>query len=227
MNAVEIVGGVAAKHDPSDRVGRPDSPLRAMRRRVGGHAVLDPFGLDPQLCDLAAPIFRFSMRVETFGAESVPSNGPAVLVMNRGYGVFEPTALTVAIMNETGRRVRVVGAPGLFGVGNALRRFGAIAATAADINAALAAGHLVAIPMAPAWLSPRSGAPPLELMQTVMKSIVLPVAVRPGGPFGAPLAGWRVKIGTPIVTDDSLALGDPLGAAELSETVRTAVDNLR
>lgn len=213
-------------HLHPDRVGVADPPLRALARRVQGHTPIDPFGLDPQLADIAGSLLRRTVRVQAVGMQHIPESGPAVLVMNRGFGIFEPTALAVALMNETGRRVRVVGAPTLFGLGTTLRRFGSIAASPADVVAALSAGHLVVVPLSPNWWTAGAGTPPLELMQSVMTSAVLPVWVRPNGPLGL-ATSWRVTIGPEVVNDTSIAPGDPLGAAELSEAVRTAVDNLR
>jgi hypothetical protein len=225
MTVVSITADTTFGVHP-DRVSAPQSPLTALRRRLGGRYPLDPFGLDAQLSDLVAPILRSTVRVTVTGEHHLPAQGAAVLAMNRGFGIFEPTALTIAVMNATSRRARVVGAPGVWGVGAALRRFGAIAATAADLGAALDAGHLVVVPLAPTWLSATAGAPPLELLQVCMRVPVIPVAVRPAGPLGTAISGWKLTIGAPIVGDDSIAPGDPLGAAELSETIRNAVDNL-
>lgn len=210
----------------TDEIRRAESPAASIARRVGGRAPLDPFGLDPALSDSVAPFLRATVRVDVYGAEYIPRSGAGVLMMNRGFGVLEPTALTVAVMRETQRRVRVVGAPAARGFGAVLRRLGAIASSAEDVGAALRANHLVAVPLAPSWLGARAGMPPLELMQTVMSVPVLPVSVKPIGVFGAPIRGWRVSIGAPIAQDTTTPVGDPLGAAELAEAVRIAVDNL-
>jgi hypothetical protein len=107
----------------------------------------------------------------------------------------------------------------------AARRFGAISATRADLSTALHAGHLVAVPLSPTWLRTGAGTPPLELVQAMMEFPVVPVAVRAAGPFGTPLA-WQVRVGEHVDVDRSYAPGDPLGAAELGETVRGAVASL-
>jgi hypothetical protein len=54
---------------------------------------------------------------------------------------------------------------------------------------------------------------------------VVPVAVRASGPFGTPFA-WHVRVGSPLALDQSYAPRDPLGAAELGESVRVAVGRL-
>jgi hypothetical protein len=210
----------------SDKVhGAPGLPT-LVRRRVAGHFALDPFGLDPQLSDALAPALARVVRVDIEGGGHIPRLGPAVLMMNRGFGVVEPTALAVAVVRETGRRARVAGAPNVAFVGTALRRFGAISPSADDVHAALASGHLVIVPMASTWLRGRAGTPPLELLQSIMEYAVIPVAVRPGGPFGTAIAPWRVRVGAPVELDAKAPAGDPLGAAELGEAVRRAVDNL-
>ena len=225
MNVIDLKSRKTFGVHP-DRVNQPQAPLTVLRRRLAGRYPRDPFGLDPQLSDLAAPILRAAIRISVTGDENIPSQGPAVMVMNRGFGVVEPAALTVAVMNATGRRARVVGAPGVWGIGAALRRVGAIAATAADVGAALTEGHLVVVPLAPTWLSVRAGAPPLELLQACMGVPVHPVAVRASGPLNSALNGWRIAVGVAIECDEAIAPGDPLGAAELSESIRIAVDNL-
>jgi hypothetical protein len=210
----------------SDRVHAAPSLPTFVRRRVGGRFALDPFGLDPQLSDLCAPMLEKVVRVDIAGGDHIPRVGPAVLMMNRGLGVVEPTALSVAVVRETGRRARVTGAPPVPFVGTALRRFGAISSGADDVHAALSSGNLVIVPMASTWLRGRAGTPPLELLQSIMEFAVIPVAVRPGGPLGTAVAPWRVRVGAPVQLDPNVPPGDPLGAAELGEAVRRAVDNL-
>ncbi len=210
----------------SDRVHEAPSLVTLVQRRWSGRFALDPFGLDPQLSDAFAPVLGKAVRVDVDGGEHIPRVGPAVLMMNRGFGVIEPTALSIAVVRETGRRPRVTGAPRVAFLGAALRRFGAISSTADDIHAALASGHLVIVPMGATWLRGRAGTPPLELLQSIMEFAVVPIAVRPGGPFGTAIAPWRVRVGAPVQLDPPVPAGDPLGAAELGEAVRRAVDNL-
>jgi 1-acyl-sn-glycerol-3-phosphate acyltransferase len=209
----------------ADHVSDADPVAKALHRRFTGRYPVDPFGLDPQLCDLVAPPFRALVRVRVDHPDRIPTEGPAVLVANRGLGVGEPSALAVAVRDVVGRRLRVVGAPNLAFVGSVARRLGAISATRADLSAALHAGHLVAVPLSPTWLRTGAGTPPLELVQAMMEFPVVPVAVRAAGPLGTPIA-WHVRVGEHVDVDRSYAPGDPLGAAELGETVRGAVASL-
>ena len=211
--------------DP-DRASDPEPPLDALRRRIGGRYPIDPFGLDPQLCDAGAPIIETLVRVRVDGADRLPATGPAVFVMNRGLGVLEPTALSIAVRRHARRRLRIVGTPGLPFVGGFLRRLGSVNASADDVTACLRAGHLMAVPLALTWLRSGAGTPPLHLMQAVMGYTVFPVAVIAGGPFGTAIQPWRIRIGTHIALDGSYVPGDPLGAAELAEAARAAVDGL-
>ncbi|MCZ7529922.1 MAG: hypothetical protein M5U31_06015 [Acidimicrobiia bacterium] len=48
----------------------------------------------------------------------------------------------------------------------------------------------------------------------------------PVAPLGLPLRSWRVIIGEHVELDDVFGAGDPLGAAELAELARKAVQNL-
>jgi hypothetical protein len=211
--------------DP-DRVSDPEPPLAALRRRLNGRYPIDPFGLDPHLCDCAAPVVEAMVRVRVEGAERIPTSGAAVLVMNRGLGLLEPTALALAVRRDVGRRLRVVGTPGMPFVGGLLRRLGSVNGSPEDLGACLREGHLVAVPLAPTWLRSGAGTPPLRLVQAMMGWTVLPVAVVAGGPFGTAFAPWRILIGEHIALDASYPAGDPLGAAELAEVARAAVDAL-
>src|SRR3954468_19534931 len=95
----------------SDRVHPAQSLPTLVRRRLAGRFALDPFGLDPQLSDAFAPLLQRVVRVDVEGDGDNPRIGPAVLMMNRGLGVVEPSALSVAVVKATGRRPRVTGAP--------------------------------------------------------------------------------------------------------------------
>src|SRR2546421_10162526 len=97
----------------ADRVARPEAPLTTLKRRLAGRFPVDPFGLDPQLADLVTPVFTAALPVRVSGGEHVPEQGPATIVANRGFGFVEPAALCLAVQRTTGRRLRVIGAPGL------------------------------------------------------------------------------------------------------------------
>jgi hypothetical protein len=206
----------------SDRIGPSDNIGKALHRRVTGRYPVDPFGLDPQVCDLVAPVVNAMVRVRVEHPERIPVTGPAAIVSNRGLGFGEPTALAVAVRHVVHRRLRVVGAPNLVLAGHVARRLGAINAGPEDLSSVLRAGHLVAVPLSPTWLRTGAGTPPLELVQAMIPFPVVPVAVRAAGPFGAPTA-WHVHVGTAVTADSTYHAGDPLAAAELGETVRAAV----
>ena len=169
------------------------------------------------------PLVRAAVRVEIEGGERIPSEGPAVLVANRGVGLGEPAALAVAVAELTGRRVRFVADRELPPLSNVAHRFGAVSKHPADLAALLRAGHIVAVPLAPTWLRTDAGPPPLELCAAMMGFTVFPVAIAPGGPLGTPIRPWRVRVGTHVALDDTYTSGDPLGAAELGDAARDAV----
>src|SRR5262249_20507337 len=135
-----------------DRIAAPEPMSTAVKRRMAGRYPVDSFGLDPQLADLSLPLFRAAIRVRVSGGTHVPTDGAAVVVANRGFGFAEPAALGLAVHQATGRRLRVVGAPGLPFLGAAARRLGSIAASEPDVKAALNAGYLVGVPLARTWL---------------------------------------------------------------------------
>ena len=201
------------------------SPIDVVRRRLDGRYAIDPFGADPQLQDLIAPLVRMIAPVRVTGAHHLPADGPALLVSNRGLGVLEPTALSVAVRQETGRRLRIVGTSELPGAGDVFRKLGSINAYATDVGAALRAGYLAALPLGLTWLRTGGGMPPTDLLVAALGYPVIPVAVRPGGPLGLPLRAWRVTVGAPVLVGE-IGDRDPLTAAELAELAREAVHAL-
>ncbi len=209
-----------------DRVGRTQRVDSVVRRRLEGRYPIDPFGFDPQLVDLITPVFASTLRLEVEGGEHIPDSGPAVLVANRGFGLAEPAVLGLAVRRSVHRRLRIVGAPSLPALGGVARRLGAISASAPDMRACLAAGHLVAVPLAPTWLRTGAGIPPRPLMQAMTRAPIVPVAVTPGGPFGLALRPWQVQFGTLVTLPDPYDPDDPLAAARFGEAVRDAVADL-
>lgn len=195
------------------------------RQRFRGEYAIDPFGADPQLQDLVAPVVTRLAPVRVRGGEHIPEHGPALFVSNRGLGILEPTALSVAVRQQRGRRLRVVGAPELPVIGDLLRKFGSISNYPGDLGAVLRAGHLAALPLGLTWLRTGGGLAPTDVLVAALGSPVIPVLVRPGGPFGLPVTPWKVTIGEAIRVG---AVGDrdPLSAAELAEAVREAVQGL-
>ncbi len=209
----------------ADRASTPVAPMTFMRRRLGGRYLIDPFGFDPQLADVSASVLRPIVRIELEGSEHLPVHGAATLVVNRGLGVVEPTAVALAVRRAVGRRTRVVGLPGLPFAHGLSRRLGAIAASPEDVAGALRARHLVMVPLAPTWLRTDAGTAPLAIVQAMVAHPVIPVAVAPCGPLGTPTR-WRVRFGVPIQSDPTYESDDPLAAAELGEQIRHAVGEL-
>ena len=216
----------ASEYGLDDDLVTPAQALpTVVRRRLAGRYLVDPFGFDPQLSDLLAPLATTWVRFAVEGAGFLPASGPAALVVNRGVGVAEPTVVWSAVRATVGRRLRFLGSSPLPGVGTFERRVGAVAASAHDVAAVLRAGHLMAVPLGATWLRTRAGLPPLELVQAMMGFPCIPVAVRPSGPLGLPLR-WTVRFGAPVTLADDYPPGDPLGAAELAEALRDAVGEL-
>jgi len=210
----------------ADRAAPIGSLVALARRRIAGRYPVDPFGADPQLMDLFAPLVHAGVRVRVEHGQRIPAVGGALVVSNRGLGLLEPAALAVAVREVTGRRVRVVGAPELPLVGPVMRKLGALGGQPDDVAALLRAGHLAAAPLAPTWLRSSAGEPPRALLAAILGFPVIPVAVLPGGPVGLPLRPWRVIVGEVVETETDAVPGDALVAAELSERVRDAVRRL-
>jgi 1-acyl-sn-glycerol-3-phosphate acyltransferase len=200
--------------------------VTVVRRRIEGRYPVDPFGADPQMQDLIAPFVTATLRVHVDHPERFPSDGPAVLVSNRGLGVIEPAAISVALRQEVGRRLRVIGAPDVPMVGDLMRKLGAVMSYQGDLAALLRAEHVAAIPLGPTWLRTGAGMPPMQLLVAALGYPVIPVAIRPGGPLGLPLRPWRLSVGEPLPVRANRGSGDPLAAAELAEAARENVQRL-
>lgn len=210
-----------------DRVGRRVPLREAIARRLSGRYPVDPFGGDPLAQDQLVPVAELAVSVSVEHAERIPPSGPAVLVANRGFGILEPAVLGTAIRRESGRRLRVVGVPELPVLSGILGKVGMIKGMPGDLRAVLRAGHLAALPLGPTGLRTQAGSlPTTELLTAVLGYRVIPVAVVPEGPLGLPLRSWRVLVGPHVELDESFGPGDLLGAAELAEMARRAVQRL-
>jgi 1-acyl-sn-glycerol-3-phosphate acyltransferase len=219
--------GPPEEPDDVDTIGAGASLGAAIRNRIDGLYPIDPFGGDPQMQDVLAPLARMVVHVRVTHPELLPRSGPAVLVSNRGLGVAEPLVLAVAVREAVCRRLRVLGAPELPVLGDAVRRLGGIGYHTEDLGAVLRAGHLVAVPLGNTWLRTGAGEPPVGLIVAALGFPVIPILVRPAGPLGVPWCGrWNVTVGPPVVPDEAAALDDPLSAAELAEGARAGVQAL-
>lgn len=218
--------GAVEPREVFDRTATAPSALEVMRRRIDGGYALDAFGADPQLQDLVAPVAERIIRVEVINPERIPATGPAALVANRGFGLAEPFVLALAVREAVGRRLRIEGSAPLPLVRDLSYKLGALGFSADDVRAALHAGHLVGIPLAPTWWRTGAGTPPREVMLACTGAPMIPVAIKPGGPFGLAVRPWRVIIGEPVAMPAGIAAGDPLVAAELGDRAQRAVRDL-
>jgi 1-acyl-sn-glycerol-3-phosphate acyltransferase len=209
----------------ADRLLATDDLMSAIRRRISGQYAVDEFGGDPHLMDVFLPLTR-SIRVQVEHGDRIPRRGAALLVSNRGLGVVEPVVLGAAVRQAAKRRLRVIGAPEVPVLGPAMRKLGAIGYRPDDVAAMLRAGHLAAAPLGPTWIREGLGEPPRELVVATLGFPVIPMAIRPAGPLGLPILGWRVSVGEPVLPPDGTEPDDLLAAAELAEEVRRAVGAL-
>jgi hypothetical protein len=209
----------------ADRVLALDPPAEAWQRRIDGHYAVDAFGGDPHLQDLVLPYVLAGLRVDVEYGERIPRHGPALLVANRSFAVgpFEPAVLVATVRRVARRRLRVFGVPEVPIAGVWLHKLGSIGRRPHDVAAVLRAGHLAAAPLATAWVRSTAGDPPRGLLAATLGFPVVPVAVRPGGPFGLPIRRWHVAVGEMLAPPAGTKPGDQLAAAELSEQVHAAI----
>ena len=81
----------------------------------------------------------------------------------------------------------------------------------------------VAAPLAPSWFGIGVGEAPRALIAATMGFRLYPVAIRPGGPPGSRCARGSCRWVHRSSPPEGTSLGDPLAAAELSESVRIAI----
>ena len=190
--------------------------------RLAGRHVVDPWGVDHGVYDLAARAGRLRWAVRVEGAEHVPAAGPALLVVNRRFGISEPAAVAMGVHESTGRRVRPVGVPDIPVLGAILRRLGGVLDAPAEIRGLLRAGEVVAVPCS---RQPLHAEIPGVLRSASIRAAldaaapVIPVAVT-GSELGL---AWRVHIGAPARARSERGSGAEARAALMADTVRDAL----
>lgn len=209
-----------------DRTAVPESPWRLARRRLTGRYPVDAFGGDPVLQDAVMPWLERLFTLEVDGGAGVPEIGPAALVTSRRPGHGDPLVVQAAVRDLRRRRARVLGYPDLPGVGGLARRLGAARARGDDLAALLRAGHVVVVPLSASLRRGRAGHAAAPVVWGAVGFPVLPVVVTggAGAPTGVPLGHHRVVVGNPVEVD--VVPRDPLGAAEVAEVAREAVQRL-
>lgn len=108
---------------------------------------------DPQLVEtllpLALPLYEWYWRVEVFGVENIPTEGPAILAANHSGTVpVDGAMLKVAVLKEHGRNPWLLAADLAFripGFGDLLRAAGNARADREETTRLLAAGELVGV----------------------------------------------------------------------------------
>jgi hypothetical protein len=210
----------------NDRLLARDSLVDALRRRRDGRYAVDEFGGDPHLQDfLLAPVVgRIPLHVE--GGERLPRIGPALLIANRGPAFVEPFVLSGAVQRETRRRLRIVGMPSPPLLGMLTHKLGGVGRRAGDVAAVLRAGHLAAAPLAMSFSPTGVGEAPRAVVAATLGFPLIPVAVKVGGPAGLPVRPWVVTVGELLAPPEGTEPGDPLAAAELSESVRASISEM-
>src|SRR5262249_15075288 len=189
-----------------------------------GRFQIDAFGGDAQLMDLAGRALALGVRVDVEHAERIPRLGGALVVANRGLGLFEPAALAVAVRQTGGRRLRAIGAPALAAPGDVRGRLGPVGCGPDAVAVWVRAGHLAAAPLARRGLRSGAGAPPRELLAAIVGFPVVPAVVLPGGPGPLPIRPWRVIVGPVVETATPPVPRDTPAGAELAERTPPAVN---
>jgi hypothetical protein len=196
------------------------SLLSVLGRQATGSNDVDPWGMDPELVDLARSLAAVRWSITVGGVDHVPATGPALLVANRRVLAATPLLVAAAIGRATGREVRFTGIVDIAPVGPALRRVGGVLARPDEVAGLLRDGQLPAVWCA-ARSSKRVGAAPEPFLAAAMSTgaPVLPVAV-----IAPPLVRRvRVEVGPPVAPRRRTG---PLAVAELADAVRDAIQRI-
>jgi hypothetical protein len=200
------------------------SAVELIRRRATGRYPVDPWGHDPELLEMLDPLLGLLVRVRVEGEEHVPTDGPAVIVASRRFGVGEPVALVRSISRACGRHPRFIGLPDMAPLGPLLRRMGGALDRPEEVAGLLRAGHLVTIPLSPAWRNRQKFRAGHLAPESLAPALAMGVPLIPAAVIGGELSGrWRVILGEPMRRPSSVS---PLALAELADAAREAVQAL-
>ena len=151
---------------------------------------VDAFGGDPHLQDLVAAVRArgFPHRGRPRRADPAPRSGAARREPQlRSRLVRTAPCSSRPCGASRGGACACSAFPRCRSPGVWLHKLGSIGRRPHDVAALLRAGHLAAAPLAPTWLRSTPGDPPRGLLAATLGFPVVPVAVRPGGPFGLPV----------------------------------------
>ena len=167
--------------------------VTVIRRRIEGRYPVDPFGADPQLQDLIAPFVTATRARGRRPPRAAPATtAPRCSCRTAASASSSRPRSRSRCARRSGRRLRVIGAPDVPSSATCMRKLGAVMSYQGDLAALLRAEHVAALPLGPTWLRTGAGTPPIQLLVAALGYPVIPVAVRPGGPFGLPIRPWRV-----------------------------------
>ncbi|WP_214103345.1 lysophospholipid acyltransferase family protein [Acrocarpospora catenulata] len=128
-------------------------PLGFAFRRLGGQYEVDEFGFDAELTEalleVLRPLYRCWFRVETAGLGNVPRGGGALVVANHSGALpLDALMLQVALHDEAGRTVRLLGADLVYRLpvlSHLARKSGHTLACPPDAGRLLGRGELVGV----------------------------------------------------------------------------------
>jgi hypothetical protein len=202
--------------------GGASGPLAVTRRHVAGLHTVDEWGLDEDWIAVASAAAGIRWSIHVGGADHVPADGPALIVLNHRPLAGSIAIALVGVHRASGRVIRVAGIPDVAPLGVVLRRLGGVIDHPQEIAVLLRDGRLPAVPSRAEWRHVgRVGPVRAELVAPALDAgvPVLPVAV-----LAAP---WRrearVEVGAPVRLRPR---GGPLAAAELADAARAAIQRI-
>ena len=194
----------------------------ALGRRLRGEVGVDAWGLDPEVADVVRRVSTLCVRLTLSGPGALPAEGPAVVVVNRRFGLVEPFVALRAVHEAAGRRARFLGIPELGPLETLWRRSGAAVDRPEELAGLLRAGELVLSFLAPERrsrrragnLSPDRLGPALHLGVPV-----IPMALVGNEVTGA----WTAWVGEEVPRPTG---SSPLSQFDLAASARAGVQSL-
>lgn len=104
---------------------------------------IDDWGRDATLVGLAGRLLRLRWSIAVGGHDRLPTDGPALIVVNSRSFMLTPWFAAIAFSQVTGRSVRFVGRPDVAPHGAIARRLGGLLARPDEVASALRDGQLL------------------------------------------------------------------------------------
>lgn len=183
---------------------------------------IDDWGRDETLSSVAARIGNLRWDATVGGADSLPTRGPALIVMNSRRFALAPWVVSLALSEHTGRPVRFVGRPDAAPFGALARRLGGLLARPDEVRGALRHGQILVVGASGRLRDRQVGTIDHRLVGPAVEEgvPVIPAAVT----MSFTTRNARIEVGRPV--KPSRRRRGPLSEFELTAQVAARIDEM-